>query len=1049
MKKSTCNNRNPEPPCKEGYVVKKNPKNEDCCYKVDKQKQEQKPKPKPKTPENKTTCNNRNPAPPCKEGYKAKRNAKNEECCYKMTNKELAENSKPTKPPSSPKPPQQKPPSSPPNLTNKCNARNPAPPCKEGYKVKKNAKNVECCYKMTAKELKEQAEAEKREMDQFTIQNEGNNTNQNIDKQLTHYKHITPKHDVNPSSWALPNQSAFASWLTNTFVGYRKFADKNVESEVTAEQLYLFPHQRFVRDYLQYKSPYRGLLVYHGLGVGKSCTSIAAAEMLMNHKKVIVMLPASLRTNYKNEILKCGNHYYNKDAHHWVFVPEGSVHYVSEKLTKKMGGVWVIDETKTPNYRNLVPEHRESVDAQIADVLKHNYEFMNYNGINEKYIKENLLGKKYFDNKVVVIDEAHNFISGVSNGSKIVSALYKMLMNASGVKIILLTGTPIINKPHEIAYAINLVKGYERLHTLEMDSVNESVIKEIMDSFPFVETYTIEVSASKKIKSAKIHVTFVPSSFIKSPTTNRVTFDSMNQDDMIKTIVNTFAKKNIMLLKREEAKFTPLPTSMEEFNKYFVDEKDMINKELFMRRILGSVSYFVNDDPSLYPTSTVVKEEIPMSDYQYEKYANARREEKKLESRQKKNAMMDSVSVYKTYSRTVCNFVFPEGINRPKPKDIEVTNDATKKDDEYERQIQAALDQLNEKKSYLTTELSTYSPKFLRIAENVANSQGNVLIYSQFSRVEGIELISRVLEAQLGFQELKITRQGNNRWNVDFPPSGTPTYIKFKPDSMNLDDKARTEYTTIMLSIYNDDFNNLPENIRQQLKGRSNLRGDVLKVLFITQSGAEGISLKNVRQVHVTEPYWNKNRIDQVIGRANRMRSHVALPPNERNFTVYAYSMVFTPEQKANKKNSMIIMRNDKGETTDQNIYGIADRKHNIISAFLTAMKKAAVDCPLHNPEVGCFSFPVDVDVSSKAYTLNIADDTLDRVARQHATDMNHKVIKITIKNLGNRSFLYVTETNEIFDYALYTNTGVLNRVGYLKKLENGKYMVTLHANKE
>ena len=208
----------------------------------------------------------------------------------------------------------------------------------------------------------------------------------------------------------------------------------------------------------------------------------------------------------------------------------------------------------------------------------------------------------------------------------------------------------------------------------------------------------------------------------------------------------------------------------------------------------------------------------------------------------------------------------------------------TKKNEEYERKIQLALDQLAKKESYLTTELSMYSPKFLRIAENVRQSPGNVLIYSQFSRVEGIEVISRVLEAQLGFEEFKIFRTANGKWDIKLPEKkDTPTYIKFKPDdAMNSDVKLRVEYTTIMLSIYNDDFNNLPENIRQKLKGRSNLRGDVIKVLFITQSGAEGISLKNVRQVHVTEPYWNKNRIDQVIGRANRMRSHLALPPNER-----------------------------------------------------------------------------------------------------------------------------------------------------------------------
>ena len=207
----------------------------------------------------------------------------------------------------------------------------------------------------------------------------------------------------------------------------------------------------------------------------------------------------------------------------------------------------MIDETKSPNYRNLTPEERESIDAQLTDVLKYNYEFVNYNGVNEKQLKETYVGKKYFDNKTVIIDEAHNFISGVSNGSKIVSTFYKLLMNASGLKIILLTGTPIINKPHEIAYAINLVKGYDRLHTLEIESVNESAIKQIMDTFSFVESYTIEISSNvnKKIRSSKVHVTVVPKAFTKSATTNRVSYTNalISSDDLIKTIIQTFEKE--------------------------------------------------------------------------------------------------------------------------------------------------------------------------------------------------------------------------------------------------------------------------------------------------------------------------------------------------------------------------------------------------------------------------------------------------------------------------------------------------------------------------
>ena len=60
-------------------------------------------------------------------------------------------------------------------------------------------------------------------------------------------------------------------------------------------------------------------------------------------------------------------------------------------------------------------------------------------------------------------------------------------------------------------------------------------------------------------------------------------------------------------------------------------------------------------------------------------------------------------------------------------------------------------------------------------------------------------------------------------------------------------------------------------------------------VILISSSGAEGISLKCVRQVHVMEPFWNYIRVDQVLGRAIRMKSHITLPENERNVEQYLY----------------------------------------------------------------------------------------------------------------------------------------------------------------
>jgi len=93
------------------------------------------------------------------------------------------------------------------------------------------------------------------------------------------------------------------------------------------------------------------------------------------------------------------------------------------------------------------------------------------------------------------------------------------------------------------------------------------------------------------------------------------------------------------------------------------------------------------------------------------------------------------------------------------------------------------------------------------------------------------------------------------------------------------------EEKEIIRNIYNNNYGALPNSIQQQLLERfpdtdgikSNIHGDVIQLLMITASGAEGIDLKNTRFVHITEPYWHHVRINQVIGRARRICSHMQL----------------------------------------------------------------------------------------------------------------------------------------------------------------------------
>ena len=138
-----------------------------------------------------------------------------------------------------------------------------------------------------------------------------------------------------------------------------------------------------------------------------------------------------------------------------------------------------------------------------------------------------------------------------------------------------------------------------------------------------------------------------------------------------------------------------------------------------------------------------------------------------------------------------------------------------------------------------------------------------------------------------------------------------------------------------------------------KLSETRNLYGQICKVFMITGAGAEGLSLRNVRTVHIMEPYWNKVRTDQVKGRAVRICSHSDLPysedpsKNERTVEIFTYVAMFNPKITV----SETIMRKDGNQTSDQHIMDLAEAKEKIGNEFLYLMKAGAVDCILNYSE--------------------------------------------------------------------------------------------------
>ena len=202
----------------------------------------------------------------------------------------------------------------------------------------------------------------------------------------------------------------------------------------------------------------------------------------------------------------------------------------------------------------------------------------------------------------------------------------------------------------------------------------------------------------------------------------------------------------------------------------------------------------------------------------------------------------------------------------------------------YDERIKDALQflKMNEENVLSPTGLQTYSPKMLKIFENIDDDSfvGSHLIYSQFRTLEGIGIFKLVLEAN-GFHELRVRKNASQEYVLDIP---TDKIVKGKMFTLYTGTETREE-KEIVRNIFNGNMKVLSTTLQNQLRevNENNLRGELVKIFMITASGAEGISLKNVRYVHIMEPYWHPVRANQVIGRARRICSHSELPKEEAN----------------------------------------------------------------------------------------------------------------------------------------------------------------------
>jgi hypothetical protein len=373
------------------------------------------------------------------------------------------------------------------------------------------------------------------------------------------------------------------------------------------------------------------------------------------------------------------------------------------------------------------------------------------------------------------------------------------------------------------------------------------------------------------------------------------------------------------------------------------------------------------------------------------------------------------------------------------------------KDDEgeiSELQVEEAMKQLNQEAFLALSNLSTYSPKYAAILENILSEKhiGLHLVYSSFRTLEGIGIFQLVLENN-GFRRFHIQKMADGEWDIEDDILGQPTYALYTGTES-------TEEKEIIRNIYNGAWDNVPPRIVKKLEaqdkdGKKNTVGDIIKILMITASGAEGINLKNTRYVHIVEPYWNMVRVDQVVGRARRICSHEELPPELRTVKVFLYLSVFSEQQKTDK-NYVDLMNSDVSRfnenqpvTTDETLYEISLKKENISKQILNVVKTSSIDCALYqsqgSKEMICYGANLGHIKTNDFLSYPTLNQDAQVQNKQVVTKQRVSFREITIK--GKKYHLNESDMN-LYEHSEYmanrTNPEKMKSVGKLVKEGKG-----------
>ena len=717
-------------------------------------------------------------------------------------------------------------------------------------------------------------------------------------------------------------------------------ADINEEStRLCSAEFEIAPHQQFVKNFLSYNTPYNSLLLYHGLGSGKTCSAIGVAEEMRDYikhlginKKIIIVANPNVLENFRLQL-------FDERKLQLIHSNWNIKNCIGNKLLKEI------------NPLNIQGLAKEKVIKLINNLIDKHYSFFGYlkfaNDIekitimssdnkNKEVIIQKKLEKEY-KNTLIIIDEFHNIKNTKDNSkssdiiktkatkvikenTKILRNFQLLFNNVRELRLLFLSATPLYNNQEEIIWILNIMNKND-----SRDKISKSDVFDKEGNF---------IQGGKELlrRKATGYISFVrgdnPYTFPFKIWPYDFAPDKTNYDANKKTIWQSSTLYDGQFI-YPSIDYNNQPITNIKYLSLYIVPAEKYQSDVYTITLNNILNKQINKQPIKQITKIDNEIEDQDNELEEELLNELTDEERKITKNSTQSLGLNLQLLYPL------NIVYPNkdimqnGVIQMNTSNIIAGISGLESVMDFDKKL---LTKFRYKNNILTEygrifsqeRIATYSAKIKAICDNIKRSNGIILIYSKY-------IAGGVIPMALALEEMGFTRYGNETSLFETPPI-EPLDLKTYE---NIKSKTSIPAKYIMIT---GNVNLSPDSAKDVVSAtvKENINGNKIKVIIISEAGAEGIDLKFIRQVHILEPWWNLSTIEQIIGRAVRNCSHKDLELTNRNVQLYLYGTIITDSNK---------------EAYDLYLYRNAEDKAIKIGQVTRLLKEVSVDCLLNSSQ--------------------------------------------------------------------------------------------------